>query len=94
MRGRSRRADVCGERDRRATRAGVLCWLLSGTILYMMHPAASPPTDTLYKVLMGPVTLNQSEEEMREAGEWEQSVPTSPPPPPPRDHEHNGYPRT
>lgn len=42
---------------------------------------------------MGPVALNQSEKEMREAAEWEQSGERSAPPPPP-DHDHNGCPRT
>lgn len=42
--------------------------------LVSVRPTASPETDTLYKVLMGPVTLNQSgAKEMRAAQESEQS---------------------
>lgn len=54
-----------------------------------VHPAAVPPPDTLYEVLMGPVALNQSmsgAKEMREAEESEESGECSafvrlPPPP-------------
>lgn len=33
---------------------------MRSSLLACMRPATSPETDTLYKVLMGPVSLNQS----------------------------------